>query len=52
MMPLLHSRKSHEMKLFKFEKEQEQLKTMLTYIKGKILYLSDENISKLGIIKE
>lgn len=52
MMPLLHSRQLHEIKLHKFEKERDQLQTMLTYIKGKILYLSDENISKLGIIKE
>lgn len=52
MMPMLHSRQAHELKLHKFEKEREQLQTMLTYIKGKILYLSDENIAQLGIIKE
>lgn len=52
VIPLVTNLAKYEVKLKKFIKEQRDIHDMLLFIKGKILYLSDSNINKLGIIKE
>lgn len=39
-------------KLFRFEKEEQELQSLFNYIQGKILFLTDSNISKLDLLKE
>lgn len=51
-IPLLFNKQHQENKLVKFIKEKDELKALSHYIQGKILFLSDSNIAKLGIIKD
>lgn len=51
-IPLMFNKQHQEQKLEKFKKEHDELKSLSHYIQGKILFLSDTNIAKLGIIKD
>lgn len=52
LIPMLQTKQLHEYKLTKYEKERSNLLSIISFTKGKILFMADENISKLGIIKE
>lgn len=52
LFPLIKEKCEKERKLEKFEREQKNIENLLNYIKGKILYLTDGNISKLGLVKD
>lgn len=49
VLPMVQKKDQHEHKLEKFEKEKKEIKDLLQFIKGKILYLSDKNIAKIGM---
>lgn len=52
LFPLIQDKSKHERKLEKFQQEKKEIVNLLQYIRGKILFLADENISKLGLVKD
>jgi hypothetical protein len=52
LFPLIQEKIKNEEKLQKFEKEFQDIENLYNYCQGKILFLSDENISKLGLVKD
>lgn len=52
ILPLLKNKQLHEQRIVKFEYEIKEVQDMIQFIRGKILYLADESISQLGLIKE
>jgi len=49
---ILQNKANQQEKLDKFLKEKKELNTLFQYIQGKIMFLSNDNIIKLGIIKD
>ena len=52
LFPLVQEKEKHERKLEKFEREYQEICNLMNYIRGKILFLSESSISKLGLLKD
>lgn len=51
-IPLFSNLQHQTSKLRNFERELKDLNALFHYVQGKVLYLTDPNISQLGIIKD